>query len=153
MNIHLPYQSYTASLRILSDEDLRKQCRDAYTIVGMLTGFQFTNHLPIQKKVFWEKYAQHPDVLLWKGYSRSLTFYCNTALALWEERGFEQKIPYVPHMGYAVKPHFVGDPQYHKFQQSQLVAKNPVRYGTVFKDIPPDLEPYYPPKPKKGGST
>lgn len=126
MQIWLPYQSYVESLHVLFDSDLRQQRIDAWNVVGILSNFYLTSHVPYAQVVLYEKYGSDPAVLLWRGYTNSLIIYHNICLATMVERDLSIKhISYIDHQGYATKPPFVGNNAFHDQHKCLLKGKNP----------------------------
>jgi len=80
MQTFLPYVDFYKSLSCLDNKRLGKQRVEARQIYNIITGN--TSHWKNPKA-----WANHPAVLMWKGYSHALALYHDTAILVWESRG------------------------------------------------------------------
>lgn len=141
MQTFLPYPDFQESARCLDSRRLGKQRVEVLTILRILAG----------EVRGWQN---HPAVLMWKGYENSLVKYGVAICDEWIRRGFadtcKPKIIALKKKGRVKNPEWLGNPEFHRSHQSNLVRKDPV-YRQYF-DVPDDL-PYVWPvtKGKNGG--
>lgn len=134
MQTFLPYADYEQAARCLDDARIGNQCyRECLTLYN--GGWQ-----------------NHPASKMWQGYSSSLARY---ALALALELQYRRR----PCAGKWIRywsdrvlpssqdPPWLGDLDFHRSHQSNLLRKNPVWYRQFNWDVPDDL-PYIWPTPK-----
>lgn len=131
MQTFLPYPSFSKSARVLDYRRLGKQRVEARQILDTLEG----------KSNGW---ANHPAVLMWKGYESALKLYFNNVSIEWINRGYKHNMGLYDVSDYVEKPFWFGDADFHKTHQSNLVRKNATFYGPLFPGIPDDLEYIWP---------
>jgi pyrimidine dimer DNA glycosylase len=141
----LPYADFERSARVLDAKRLGKQRVETIQVVRALTrpGYGWANH---------------PAVLMWKGYEEALGRYGFTCCEVWTELGFGdtcaatigtdlraagiETVRTQPELAAAgALPPWLGDEAVHGSHRSALVRKDPAFYGPVFPDAPDDL-PY-----------
>jgi hypothetical protein len=130
MQTFLPYADFAASARTLDDRRLGKQRVD---------------RVP-------RGWRSHPVVLMWRGHEGSLLDYQRATCAVWTDRGFNdtcyaKTAALLTHrFGDAPvnPPPWLGDPELHRSHQSNLIRKDPERYGPLFPGVPGDLEYVWP---------
>jgi hypothetical protein len=141
----LPYPDFELSARALDPKRLGKQRVEALQVVRALT---------------WPGYgwANHPAVLMWRGFEEALGRYGLTCCEVWLERGFGDTCAasIVADLEAAgldrirsetqlrrsgVMPPWLGDDAFHRSHRSALIRKDPGHYGQLFPDTPGDL-PY-----------
>lgn len=144
----LPYADFERSARTLDLKRLGKQRVETIQIVRALTrpGYGWANH---------------PAVLMWKGYQEALGRYGFTCCDVWTEQGFgdtcESTIATdlrdfgIHHVrtqaelaAAAALPGWLGDADVHRSHQSALVRKEPEHYRALFPDVPDDLPYHWP---------
>lgn len=148
MQTFLPLPNFVDSARILDRQRLGKQRVEALQILRTLQG----------ESSGW---VHHPAVKMWRGSDRGLCTYAIVICDEWICRGYKdtcrQKVieTYVEGMDrygliYApsVFPPWLGDPDFHRSHQSNLIRKMPAHYRPFFPDVPNDL-PYVWPEPQK----
>lgn len=145
MQTFLPYADFQRSARALDPRRLGKQRVETIQVVRALT----------QPGYGW---ANHPAVLMWKGYEEALGRYGLTCCEVWCERGFGDTcastiLADLKAAGVAAVrsqadldaagalPDWLGDDGFHASHRSALLRKDPAYYGSVFGDTPADL-PY-----------
>ncbi|WP_435770208.1 MSMEG_6728 family protein [Nocardioides sp. SYSU DS0651] len=145
MQTFLPHPSFERSARALDAKRLGKQRVETIQVVRALTrpGYGWANH---------------PAVLMWKGYEEALGRYGFTCCEVWTELGFgdtcaltiatdlreagvatvrsEQQLAAA-----GALPPWLGDEALHRSHQSALVRKDPAHYAPLFPGVPDDL-PY-----------
>jgi hypothetical protein len=141
----LPYADFERSARTLDPKRLGKQRVEAIQVVRALTrpGYGWANH---------------PAVLMWKGFEEALGRYGFVCCDIWTERGFADTCAATiatDLRDFGVRtvrtqselaavgslPPWLGDEALHASHRSALVRKDPAYYGAMFGDIPDDL-PY-----------
>jgi hypothetical protein len=145
MQTFLPYPDFERSARALDAKRLGKQRVETIQVVRALTrpGYGWANH---------------PAVLMWKGFEEALGRYGFTCCAVWTELGFgdtceltiaadlrEAGISSVRTQqelaAAGALPPWLGDEELHRSHRSALVRKDPDHYGPLFPDAPDDV-PY-----------
>jgi hypothetical protein len=141
----LPYPDFEQSARALDAKRLGKQRVEALQVVRALT---------------WPTYgwANHPVVLMWKGFEEALGRYGFVCCTVWTELGFGdtcaatiaadlrvigvETVRTQPELAAAgALPTWLGDEALHRSHRSALVRKDPDRYRPIFPEVPDDL-PY-----------
>jgi hypothetical protein len=142
----LPYADFERSARVLDPKRLGKQRVETIQVVRALTrpGYGWANH---------------PAVLMWKGYEEALGRYGLVCCEVWCELGFGDTcaltistdlreaagiatIRTQPELAVAgALPPWLGDEALHLSHRSALVRKDPAYYRPRFPDVPDDL-PY-----------
>lgn len=145
MQTFLPYADFELSARALDAKRLGKQRVETIQIVRALT----------QPGYGW---ANHPAVLMWKGFEEALGRYGFVCCDVWCELGFgdtcaatigsdlraygvEQFRTQAELAEAGALPPWLGDEDLHRSHQSALVRKDPDRYGPLFPGVPDDI-PY-----------
>ena len=145
MQTFLPYPDFERSARVLDAKRLGKQRVETIQVVRALT----------QPGYGW---ANHPAVLMWKGFEEALGRYGFTCCEVWVELGFgdtcaatigadlraygvEQVRTQEELAAAGALPPWLGDEAVHLSHRSALVRKDPDRYRPLFPDAPDDL-PY-----------
>jgi hypothetical protein len=141
----LPYADFERSARALDSKRLGKQRVETIQVVRALT---------------WPGYgwANHPAVLMWKGFEEALGRYGFACCEAWVELGFGDTcaatiatdlraagvdiVRTQPELAAAdALPPWLGDEAVHRSHQSSLLRKEPDHYRPMFADVPDDL-PY-----------
>jgi Pyrimidine dimer DNA glycosylase len=141
----LPYADFERTARALDLRRLGKQRVETIQVVRALTrpGYGWANH---------------PAVLMWKGFEEALGRYGLTCCEVWTESGFEDtcaltistdlraagvdRVRTESELAASnVLPPWLGDDALHRSHQSALVRKDPDHYGPRFPGVPADL-PY-----------
>ena len=141
----LPYADFERSARALDPKRLGKQRVETIQVIRALTrpGYGWANH---------------PAVLMWKGFEEALGRYGFTCCRAWTELGFGDTCALTistdlraagvdtvrtqPELAAAgALPPWLGDEALHRSHQSALVRKNQEHYRPLFPNIPNDL-PY-----------
>ncbi|WP_200947774.1 MSMEG_6728 family protein [Phycicoccus sp. Root101] len=145
MQTFLPYADFERSARALDHKRLGKQRVETIQVIRALTrpGYGWANH---------------PAVLMWRGFEEALGRYGFTCCQAWAELGFGDTCALTiatdlraagvdtvrtqPELAAAeAMPPWLGDEAVHRSHQSALVRKAPEHYRPLFPDIPDDL-PY-----------
>jgi len=141
----LPYPDFERSARVLDAKRLGKQRVETIQVVRALT----------RPTYGW---ANHPAVLMWKGYEEALGRYGFVCCEVWTEHGFGDTCAatiaadlrefgidtirtQVELAAAEALPPWLGQERVHVSHQSALVRKDPERYRPMFPDVPDDL-PY-----------
>lgn len=133
MQTFLPYPDFAKSAQCLDMRRLGKQRVEAKQIYLALT----------QPGYGWQN---HPAVKMWKGYENSLAHYGMAVIKEWMERGYSDSLyPFFANVlittGPEVKPSWLGNPDFHRSHQSNLLRKDFSHYHQFFPDVPINL-PY-----------
>ena len=145
MQTFTPYADFDAAARVLDTKRLGKQRVEVVQIVRALT-------------VPGYAWANHPAVLMWRGFEEALGRYGLIVCAVWREHGFGdtcaatitadlaqagvQRFRTYPELAAAdALPAWLFDPELQRSHQSALVRKDPTHYRPYFPDVPDDL-PY-----------
>lgn len=148
MQTFLPYADFEASARALDVKRLGKQRVETIQVVRALT---------------WPGYgwANHPAVLMWKGFEEALGRYGFVCCDVWTGLGFGDTCAATIGADLAAVgitevrtqaelaeagalPPWLGDPELHRSHQSALVRKDPEHYGPLFPGVPDDVEYVWP---------
>ena len=145
MQTFLPYPDFLDSARALDVKRLGKQRVETIQVVRALT---------------WPDYgwANHPAVLMWKGFEEALGRYGFVCCDVWTGLGFGDtcaatigadlrafgvtEVRTQAELAEAgALPPWLGDPDLHRSHRSSLLRKDPEHYRPLFPDVPDDL-PY-----------
>ncbi len=107
-------------------------------------------------------YRHHPASKMWRGYEAALIAYAAVMCEEWTALGFgDTCLPQIAARGQVRTqaelaelrelPPWLGDPDFHRAHQSNLIRKDPDRYGRLFPGVPPDLPYIWP--PGRGAAT
>ena len=140
MQTFLPYPSYSESAAVLDNKRLGKQRVEVLQILNVLH----------EIKTGWQS---HPAVRMWRGHEPQLCEYGLVICEEWKRRGFQdtcaEKIQW--HLECATSgdyslapPSWLGDVEFHRAHQSNLLRKDPEHYGKHFPGVPDDLEYIWP---------
>jgi hypothetical protein len=144
----LPYADFERSARVLDPKRLGKQRVETIQVVRALT-------------VSGYGWANHPAVLMWKGFEEALGRYGFTCCEVWLELGFGDTcavtigadlraagVEAVRTQGELAAagalPPWLGDEAVHRSHRSALVRKDPDFYRPLFPDVPDDLPYFWP---------
>ncbi len=145
MQTFLPFADFEQSARALDTKRLGKQRVETIQVVRALTrpGYGWANH---------------PAVLMWKGFEEALGRYGFTCCTIWTEQGFGDTCALTIATDLRTAgidsvrtqsqlrdaralPPWLGDAALHRSHRSALVRKDPEHYRPLFPDVPDDL-PY-----------
>ncbi|WP_431220060.1 MSMEG_6728 family protein [Leifsonia xyli] len=134
----LPYPSFAQSVRVLDRARMGKQRVEALQVLRAIT-------------VPGYGWRHHPVAKMWRGYLPALTKYALESTDAWIELGHADTVrpqvlvfaPEVEHLDQEELelPPWIGDPEFHRSHQSNLVRKDAEFYGPLFPDVADDL-PY-----------
>jgi hypothetical protein len=144
----LPYADFERSARVLDAKRLGKQRVETIQVVRALT-------------VPGYGWANHPAVLMWKGFEEALGRYGFVCCDVWTELGFGDtcaltiatdlrqsgvlQVRTQEELAAAGGlPPWLGDETVHRSHQSALVRKDPAFYRPTFPDVPDDLPYHWP---------
>lgn len=161
MQTFLPYQNFLLTAQILDKKRLWKQAVENLHIIGTILG------LPNSKGKPRTGYKNHPAILMWKNSPKTLIYYHAAILAECYNRGIKTTLP-IPNLGINGKheyafydltgsvnfqevvdiehPSFIGNTEFHRSHQSNLLRKDFGYYSKFFKDVPNDLPYLWPTK-------
>lgn len=137
MQTFMPHPDFAASAMTLDRQRLGKQ---------RVEGMQVLNALaPDYPHRGWRN---HPAVLMWRGHEGALARYVLAVCREWTSRGYKDTI--APRMEALISTHpewnhdlppWMGDEEFHRSHQANLVRKDPAWYGPQFPDADPNA-PY-----------
>lgn len=139
MQTFLPYESFTATAKVLDNKRLGKQ---------RVEGLQ------ILKSLILEKYGwkNHPAVKMWKGSEYILIDYTFAIITEWKERCYHDTVFY--DIQYYIKTHhdklgtkiplWLGNEKLHSSHRAALLAKNFDFYKKFKWNEKPELNYYWP---------
>lgn len=154
MQTFLPYADYKRTAKVLDWRRLGKQRVEALQILQIIKKGPTTCG---GKKTPWHS---HPAVQMWLGHEASLLRYLLAICQEWRLRGYKDTCQVKAlELGYNLidqaDPAWLGDPEFHRSHQSNLLRKDFHHYGKFFS-VPADL-PYIWPAVLRGtpapGST
>ena len=129
MQTFLPFSNFLETAKCLDYRRLGKQRVEAKQIINTLAGV----------KTSWE---HHPAIKMWRGYTEALKLYCNFMIDEWVNRGYNNTMQFYHINIYKLSyPNWLGNIDFHKSHQSNLVRKDSKYYRAYFPNIPDDL-PY-----------
>jgi hypothetical protein len=138
MQTFLPYPSFEESARVLDRARLGKQRVEALQVLRAIT-------IPTYG------WRNHPVAKMWRNWLPGLTKYALVVTDAWIERGHAdtvrpQVLQFAPEVDAMSQdeldlPWYIGDEEFHRSHQSNLVRKDAEFYGPVFPGVPDDL-PY-----------
>lgn len=146
MNTFLPFSSFVLSARVLDNKRLGKQRVECLQLLNVL------DIGPVREDGSKTPWYNHPACLMWVGYKRALQQYAAVVCHTWIDRGFRDTI--LPRVtGYerveVELPPWLRLEDFHLSHKSNLIRKDPKRYGLLFgKDIPDNIPYYWPTKHK-----
>lgn len=144
MQTFLPYKNFRKSAQALDQKRLGKQRIECKQILQKLLNLPLENGKPRRG---WPK---HPAIKMWEGYEYYLCLYGIVICQEWIGRGYkDQQLPIFKDLlskcKNKQKPHWLGDEEFHRSHQSNLIRKKSEYYSNMFVNIPSDL-PYKWPK-------
>lgn len=135
MQTFLPYASFQKTARSLDRLRLGKQRVEVFQLLRAINGET-------------RGWVNHPAARMWSGYEKTLVVYGVTMCSEWIGRGYKDTMQnrigeYFYKFPDAAdhRPDWLGDPDFHRSHQSNLVRKLPEHYGPLFPGVPDDL-PY-----------
>lgn len=137
MQTFLPYKDFNHSAAVLDRQRLGKQRVEVLQILRTLSG----------KSAGW---SNHPAVRMWRGNEGALIVYGVIICNEWTKRGYKDSCKFKIEDLYSDAegteyPIWLGNYDFHRSHQSNLVRKNPEYYGPIFPNVPNDI-PYIWPK-------
>lgn len=145
MQTFLPFSDFTRSAQSLDTQRLKNQRNECWTILSTARGVSTA----------WQ---YHPAVKQWVGYAAALLAY---ALAVCQEcdargvadtKGKHGQFEGLD-LGPVVLPPWLGDAEFHRSHQSNLVRKLPAHYAPQFPGVPADLPYLWPSRQRYSNTT
>lgn len=138
MQTFLPYKDFLKTSKSLDRQRLGKQRVECLQILQCL----------LEKETRWRN---HPAVKMWKGYENCLVIYGIAICQEWINRDYKDnclnKIKAFYNSYKSLEfPEFIGNEEFHRSHQSNLIRKNPEYYQQFFFGIPDNLEYVWPVK-------
>ena len=136
MQTFLPVPNFQKSAQLLDYRRLGKQRVETFQLLRALNGET-------------KGWANHPAAVMWRGHEAVLAMYGCMMCDEWKKRGYkdtmtERIAEYFKIFGppsETPRPAWLGDPEFHRSHQSNLIRKLPEHYGPLFPGVPDDL-PY-----------
>lgn len=134
MQTFLPHPNFYEAARTLDRQRLGKQRVETFQILKALRNEG-------------NGWRNHPATRMWDGYEEALAMYGIAVCHEWLNRGYkdtmlervEGMLPKIRrHVDF---PAWLGDEEFHRSHQSNLIRKFPEHYGPLFPGVPDDL-PY-----------
>lgn len=140
MQTFLPHADFKETARSLDRQRLGKQRVEAWQVLRALNGMT-------------KGWRNHPAVLMWNGYEKALCEYAIAICDEWIARGYndtmrERFVQWSAQLDdnneQLLMPPWIGNQEFHKSHQSNLVRKFPEYYKQQFPDVPDHLEYLWP---------
>ena len=139
MQTFLPYADFARSAEVLDRRRLGKQRIEAMQVLNALTR---PGH----------GWRHHPAALMWRGWEPALVAYGVAVCDAWTRLGFADTcraqiaagrdlLSQADLAAAGELPAWLGDTEFHRAHQSNLLRKDPDWYGRFFSGVPADL-PY-----------
>lgn len=143
MQTFLPYHEFYLSAQALDNKRLGKQRVEV---------LQLLKALKLKKEGVKAAWQNHPAALMWEGSEYWLLNYGLSICDEWDVRGFKDTcyakisaymdvFPLSEDPGSDCYPSWLGDEDFHRSHQSNLIRKDPAFYGPKFPGVPDNL-PY-----------
>ena len=142
MQTFLPHSDFVKSARVLDRKRLGKQRLEVIQILSTLSG----------ASTGW---SNHPAVRMWYGNERSLSLYGLVVCDEWIARGYVDncrtriQLFYHRYAAQTSVPHWLGDRDFHRSHQSNLLRKLPSHYRQYWPDVPNNLPYVWPTASKR----
>jgi hypothetical protein len=142
----LPFPDYVQTALCLDRQRLGKQRVEVVQILNALHDVRKDENKP-------PGWVNHPATKMWRGFEVHLCEYGLTICEEWIKRGYkdEQKKKLEWHFEVATAstytldpPPWLGDEDFHRAHQSNLVRKDPGLYRRFFPGVPDNLEYIWP---------
>lgn len=136
MQTFLPYADFKKTAKILDRQRLGKQRVECLQILKCL----------LEKENRWKN---HPAVRMWKNHEQCLILYGLEICKEWISRGykdncFEKISNFKEEKKEIIFPSWIGNENFHKSHQSNLIRKNAEHYKKFFPNVQDDLEYIWP---------
>ncbi len=129
MQTFLPYPDFKKSAKVLDRQRLGKQRSEAMIIINVI-------------RSGGGGWYHHTATRMWLGFVPCLKQYANAIIAEWEDRGYENNMPYYRRLKRYRVPDWLGDPRFHFSHRCNLVRKLP-EYYKAFWPTADASAPYY----------
>lgn len=135
MQTFLPYSSFEKSAKVLDMRRLGKQRVETLQILGAL----------LDPTKGWKN---HPATKMWTGHEAGLSAYGVRICEEWLDRGYKDtclgKISALIAPDFTDIPPWIGNRDFHRAHQSNLLRKDLDYYRKYFPGVPDDLEYIWP---------
>jgi hypothetical protein len=136
MQTFLPYEDFAKSAQCLDRQRLGKQRVEVLQILKALNG----------ETSGW---ANHPATRMWRGSESYLIEYGKAICLEWIGRGYKDTcygkiVDYRNKFQDSTRPTWLGNPDFHRSHQSNLVRKDPKFYGPKFSGVADNLAYVWP---------
>lgn len=132
MQTFLPYPDFAASAKVLDYRRLGKQRVETWQIIRALSGET-------------KGWASHPASKMWDGYLPALHMYGRAMCTEWIDRGYaDTMLNRFEQYDEFDMPPWMGNEDFHRSHQSNLIRKDAEFYSEIFAGVPSDLEYVWP---------
>lgn len=135
MQTFLPLADFEQTAAVLDYKRLGKQRVEVKQILNALT----------KTSGGW---VNHPAVKMWRGHRTALAYYGFVICKEWRARGYKDSLlpQFVVEIGEDPIdfPDWIGDDDFHRSHQSNLIRKQPEFYRALFPGVPDDIEYVWP---------
>lgn len=145
-----PYTDPARSLAALDSKRAGKQrleARDAVYLVRRHDGRDLRRSMRLRDRYaefLWQRYRNHPAVLMWCGYEGALVNYYNLSLRLWAARGYVNNMRPEPLRGRRPTPPPWLTREFCRRHRSNLLRKAPEHYRCFWPRLRDDLTYIWP---------
>lgn len=137
MQTFMPYADFKRCAEVLDYKRLGKQRVETWQVLRALRGET-------------RGWRNHPASLMWNGYEKALVYYGLVMCDEWKRRGYKDTMTdrfleqFEKIDGPVVFPPWVGNEEFHKSHQSNLLRKDEMFYRPFFPEVPADLPYFWP---------
>lgn len=142
MQTFLPYSDFAESARVLDYRRLGKQRVEAFQLLNVIRGVDKFGEPKDHKG-----WVNHPATVMWRQYPVALAEYGVVICDEWKRRGYNDSLQpkfrdfLSENFDDLEQPYWLGDYEFHRSHQSNLLRKDLAYYGLEFAGVPDDL-PY-----------
>ena len=138
MQTFLPYPNFEQSAKALDYKRLGKQRVETLQLIRAISGLT-------------KGWSNHPAAKMWQGHLHYLAIYGLTMSEEWTRRGYKdtikgQFVQTILTNPTGTPPPWLGNSDFHKSHQSNLIRKLPQHYAPLFPNVPDNLPYIWPTK-------
>lgn len=140
MQTFLPFECFQSSAKVLDQKRLGKQRVEVIQLLNAIK--KIKNGEPVRG---WKN---HPCRKMWQNNTNALVLYGIAICNEWIGRGYNDtcldKIAAHFDNGSVDMPSWLGNPDFHLSHKSMLIQKNQLHYGSLWPNVPDNLEYVWP---------